>query len=83
VDRAGNVFVATTDGRVSSFDRAGRPRYELDLETTLAAPAIAIGPGENLIVVDGTRVFSVQSDRGLAQTAWPRRRRDNFGTAHR
>lgn len=83
VDQAGNLFVANQDGTLFSFGRNGTLRYRRELDTRLEAPSVVIGPGENLVVVDGSRVFAIQSDLPLAPTAWPRYRRDNFGTAHR
>jgi outer membrane protein assembly factor BamB len=83
-DAAGNVYAATSDGWLIGIDREGEPLFELELGYLENDPiSVTINPEHLIIVVAGETVFGVESGPGLNTSAWPRRRRDNFGTARR
>ncbi|MEM1024678.1 MAG: hypothetical protein AAF627_07600 [Myxococcota bacterium] len=83
-DAAGNVYVASADGWLTAIDRNGEDLYEIDLGFEDNAPiSVTINPERLIIVVASETVFGVETELGLNSSAWPRRRRDNFGTARR
>ncbi|MGF1509328.1 MAG: PQQ-binding-like beta-propeller repeat protein [Myxococcota bacterium] len=84
VDDAGNIYVAGSQGTVQSFTREGDERYRLDLPyANEEGISVAIGPTDLAVVIGSETVFGIETDFAPANSAWPRYRRDNFGTAHR
>jgi len=83
-DDAGNVYATTSNGWLIGIDREGEPLFELELGFLENAPiSVTINPESLIIVVAGETVYGVETGPGLNTSAWPRRRRDNFGTARR
>jgi len=86
LDGSGNVYVVTRDGLLTSWDREGDPRFELQLEThgaPLPDASVFVTRSRLAVVVGAGRVFGVQVDHQQSTSAWFRFRRDNFSTGHR
>jgi hypothetical protein len=93
VDAAGNTFVLTDDGTLHGFDPNGIEIMTtvLSSSTTVgAAPlarwspaSITIGPTAIIMSVAAEHIFGVQNGAGIANSPWPRHRRDNLSTGHR
>jgi outer membrane protein assembly factor BamB len=86
VDLAGNAFVLTHDGVLHALQPDGEPLFDAPLPVVseaLERIALGITPEGVVVAIAEGRVFGVQSELRLANSSWPRHRRDNLGTGHR
>jgi hypothetical protein len=86
VDLAGTSYVLTEDGMLRAFDLEGAPFFAIPLPLEgdrVENVALGITPGSVVVGISAGRVFGVQSEQPLANSSWPRHRRDNLSTGHK
>lgn len=86
VDLSGTSYVLTADGVLRAIDKDGMPLFLVPLalrDDPVENVALGITPGAVVVLIADGRVFGVQSEQPLANSSWPRNRRDNLSTGHR
>lgn len=86
VDLGGTAYVLTQDGVLHAIDASGASYFDAPLPVTgdaLERAALGITPEGVVVSIAAGRVFGVQSPAPLANSTWPRHRRDNLSTGHR
>ena len=85
VDGSGRLAFVDATGTVRVYDADARPVFSLALPVSgpVSDVALALSSKGVLSVALEGRVFGIQALDGLAVTAWPKHRRDIFGTGHR
>lgn len=88
VDGAGRAYIVSSDGVLRVLDEGGAPVIETVL-TAVPSPnafegsSIAIAPDGFAVIVGEGRVSAVETRTSLANSSWPRHRRDNLSTGQR
>lgn len=86
IDLGGVAFVATSGGLLQAIAPGGTPFFETPLpiaSDSIEGVTISITPRGTVIAIAAGRVFGVRSVAPLANSSWPRHRRDNLSTGHR
>ncbi len=86
VDAAGRVYVVTADATLVIVSPAGDVLVQAALPldaTPLEGVALTLTTRGNLLIAAGDRLLAVKGLDGLANSSWPRHRRDNLSTSHR
>ncbi len=85
VDARGNVFTLAASNQLLGLSGAQDRLFLSTLPVATSTPggALALTPKGVVVGVMGEHVFGVTSLAPLANTAWPRHRRDNLSTGHR
>lgn len=86
LDGAGTIYVATKDGALTAITADGQIMFRTELGISLEdTPDVALGitPRGAVVLSGEGRVLSIKGVAPLANTPWPRHRRDNLSTGHR
>ncbi|MBX2812605.1 MAG: hypothetical protein KTR25_12375 [Myxococcales bacterium] len=86
VDQRGNIFVLDATGTVRAYDSAGAPLFATPLEpqpSSVERVTLTMTPLQLLVVAVDETVYGLKGVAELADSPWPKHRRDLFGTGHR
>ena len=87
VDQMGNVFVLSQDTSLRAYNLDGTLLFTTVLRSTPSSPvgrtALALSASGLLVLTTDGGVFGLRGLAGIADSPWPKHRRDNFGTGHR
>ena len=86
VDAQGRVYLVTAQGDLLIVSSAGRTLLQTPLpmaSTPVEGVALTLTARGILLVIAGDTLMGVRGVAGLANSSWPRSRRDNLSTSHR
>jgi outer membrane protein assembly factor BamB len=86
VDLEGTAFVLSDRGILHATAADGTPRFDAllpNITGILGGVATSLTPRGVVVMIAEGRVFGVTSTLPLANSSWPRSRRDNLATGHR
>lgn len=86
VDLAGRVYLITAQADLLIIDPDGTIALEVPVPmvaTPIEGVALTLTSRGNLLMSTGDRLIAIKGVAGLANSSWPRHRRDNLATGHR